>query len=178
MRQSIALSYNPYLRLYHSWWSLWYGFWTQPFPSDRHHVHDIRIERAHPREFTVGDTASLQHVVELQDVEAFAFLTGDTNPVHLDETYARSTPFGERIAHGLYTASFFGTIFGTAMPGPGAIYVSQSLQFKAPVRLNDVIVADVKLVELLPKRLARFSCTARIAERVVLAGEAVLALPR
>ena len=178
MQQSVALFYNPYLRLYQAWWSMWFGLWTQAIPTDDQHIHDIRIVRADPTRYAVGDTASLEHIVVLQDVEAFAFLTGDTNPVHLDEAYARESVFKERIAHGMYTAAFFGTIFGTALPGPGSIYVRQSLDFKAPVKLGDVIRATVELAELLPKNRARFTCAALVGNGTVLTGEAVLILPR
>jgi 3-hydroxybutyryl-CoA dehydratase len=178
MQQSLALFYNPYLRLYQSWWSIWFRIWAQPFPSDVLHAHTIDIQRAVPGAFTVGDRAMLTHCVELPDVEAFAELTGDTNPVHLDEDYARESIFKGRIAHGMYTGSFFGTLFGTALPGPGAIYVSQSLTFRAPVKLGDVIRASVELVEMLPKHRARFSCLALVGNQTVLEGEAVLMLPR
>jgi len=177
MQQSLALFYNPYLRLWQGWWSMWFGLWTTPLPMDRFHVHTIDIHRASLDDFNVGDSARLSHCVELQDVEAFAGLTGDVNPVHLDEAYARETIFRERIAHGMYTGSFFGTIFGTALPGPGAIYVRQSLSFRAPVKLGDEIKVTVELVELMPERRARFECRALVGNRTVLTGEAVLLLP-
>ena len=178
MRTSIALSYNPYLRLWHEWFSFWHGMWFTPLPADNTHVFDISVDRSDAKTFTAGDSASLEHIVDLPDVEGFATLTGDTNPVHLDPDYARESKFGERIAHGMYTASFFGTLFGTALPGPGAIYVSQALDFKAPVKLGDIIRARVQLQELLPKGRARFVCTATVGDRVVLTGVAVLMLPR
>lgn len=177
MQQSVDLFYNPCLRFWQSWWTMWFGLWTTPLPSDGYHVHTIDVSRGSLDSFAVGDSATLSHCVELPDVEAFAELTGDTNPVHLDEDYARESVFKERIAHGLYTGSFFGTLFGTALPGPGAIYISQSLRFMAPVKLGDVIRATVELAELLPKRRARFVCRALVGNHVVLTGEAVLMLP-
>ena len=77
----------------------------------------------------------------------FVAVSGDTNPVHIDEEYARTTPFGQRIAHGLLTAGLISTVLGTKLPGPGAIYVSQSLRFLAPVAIGDTVTASATLTE-------------------------------
>ncbi|HEY1728966.1 MAG TPA: MaoC family dehydratase [Candidatus Baltobacteraceae bacterium] len=94
-------------------------------------------------DFTEGQSASLTRAVTAADVEGFAAVTGDTNPVHLDEEYAAGTRFGRRIAHGMLAVSYISAILGTKFPGPGTIYLSQSVNFLAPVYLGDTITATV-----------------------------------
>ncbi|MBV8197298.1 MAG: MaoC family dehydratase [Candidatus Eremiobacteraeota bacterium] len=94
-------------------------------------------------DFKEGASASLTHTVSAADVEAFAKVTGDQNPVHLDEAYAAETRFGRRIAHGMLAVSYISAILGTKFPGPGTIYLSQSVSFLAPVFLGDTITATV-----------------------------------
>ena len=94
-------------------------------------------------DFTEGQSASLTHKVTAADVEAFAKVTGDTNPVHLDEAYAADTRFGRRIAHGMLAVSYVSAILGTKFPGPGTIYLSQSVSFLAPVYIGDEVTATV-----------------------------------
>ena len=123
----------------------------------------------------VGLSASLMRTVMSDDVVGFAKLSGDNNPVHLSDHFAASTPFKERIAHGLYTASLLSALLGTKLPGPGAVYVSQTLNFRAPVRIGDVIVAHVEVAELDPeKRRAVIACDCTVDTRPVLDGEAVV----
>jgi 3-hydroxybutyryl-CoA dehydratase len=110
---------------------------------------------------------------------AFAEVTGDKNPVHIDEDYAAKTMFKGRIAHGMLTAGYISAVFGMELPGPGAIYVSQTLNFRAPVRIGDHAIAQVKVVELIPaKRRARFDCVCTVADKPVLEGEAILMVPK
>src|SRR5215470_2952236 len=126
----------------------------------------------------LGMEASLTKIVSAADILAFAEITGDWNPVHLDADYAAKTVFKEPIAHGMLTAGYISAVFGIEMPGPGAIYVSQTLNFRAPVRIGDRVIAKVKVVELYPaKRRARFECTCTVDDKVVLEGEAVLMVP-
>jgi 3-hydroxybutyryl-CoA dehydratase len=89
--------------------------------------------------FSIGETASLTRVVTAQDVEAFARVSGDENPVHLDEAYAATTRFKTRIAHGMLTASYISALLGSRFPGPGTIYLKQELAFLRPVYLGDTI---------------------------------------
>lgn len=124
-----------------------------------------------------GMEASVVKTVSENDILAFAEVTGDRNPVHLDEAYAVATMFKGRIAHGMLSAGLISAVFGMVMPGPGAVYVSQTLNFRAPVRIGDELIAKVKVAELLPKRRARFDCTCMVGETVVLDGEAVLMVP-
>ena len=126
----------------------------------------------------LGMEADVQKAVTEADIIAFAAVSGDKNPVHLDEAYAAKTMFKGRIAHGMLTAGYISAVFGMELPGPGAIYVSQTLNFKGPVRIGDVVTAKVKLVELLTaKRRARFDCVCSVNGKAVLEGEAVLMVP-
>ncbi len=126
----------------------------------------------------LGMEADFQRTVTEADIVSFASLSGDKNPVHLDADYATKTMFKERIAHGMLTASYISAVFGMEMPGPGAIYVSQTLNFRAPVMIGDVVLARVRLVELMEnKRRARFDCQCLVDGKPVLEGEAVLMVP-
>ena len=132
----------------------------------------------HFEDLELGMEASFQKTVTEADIVSFAGVSGDKNPVHLDADYAARTIFKQRIAHGMLTASYISAVFGMEMPGPGAIYVSQTLNFKAPVRIGDVVTAKVKLLELIPaKRRARFECVCLVGGKPVLEGEAVLMVP-
>lgn len=125
-----------------------------------------------------GMSAEYRRVVTQRDVELFAQVSGDDNPLHLDEDYAKGTVFKGRIAHGLLTASYISTVIGTRMPGPGCIYVSQTFRFKAPVRAGDEVVARVVVTELHPeKSRATFRTTCSVGERTVLDGEALIQVP-
>ena len=113
------------------------------------------------------------------DIVMFADVSGDTNPVHLDEAFAKLTPFGERIAHGMLSASFISTVFGTQMPGPGCIYLSQSLRFKAPVKIGDRVEARVCIKEIVAdKRRVIFDTSCWVGDKMVLEGEAALMVNR
>jgi 3-hydroxybutyryl-CoA dehydratase len=126
----------------------------------------------------LGMEGSLTKTVSAADTLAFAEITGDWNPVHLDADYAAKTVFKEPIAHGMLTAGYISAVFGSVMPGPGAIYVSQTLNFRAPVKLGDNVIATVKVVELYAaKRRARFDCVCAVDGKPVLEGEAVLWVP-
>jgi acyl dehydratase len=99
------------------------------------------------REFAVGATARRQRLVTEADVQAFAELSGDRNPLHLDPEYAAKTIFGECIAHGIFSAALVSAVIGNDLPGPGTIYVSQTMSFKAPVKIGDTITAQVTVTE-------------------------------
>jgi 3-hydroxybutyryl-CoA dehydratase len=130
-------------------------------------------------DLSVGLEASMARTVSEADIVAYAALSGDYNPVHIDPEYAASTLFKERIAHGILSAGYISAVFGMQMPGPGSIYISQTLNFKAPVKIDDVVVTTVKLIELIPeKKRARFETVCAVGGRPVLAGEAVLMIPK
>ena len=129
-------------------------------------------------DLSVGQEASMSRTVGEADIVAYAALSGDYNPVHLDRDYAAQTIFKERIAHGILSAGYISALFGMQLPGPGAIYISQTLNFKGPVKIDDHVVTTVKLVELIPeKRRAKFDCVCSVAGKAVLTGEAVLMVP-
>jgi 3-hydroxybutyryl-CoA dehydratase len=130
-------------------------------------------------QLNIGEKASLKKQITESDVLRFAEVTGDKNPVHIDPEYARQARFKERIAHGMLTASLISAVIGTRLPGPGNIYVSQTLEFKAPVKFGDVIEAEVEIIEKIPERnRVRLKTVCRNQDgTVVLEGEAVV-LPR
>lgn len=98
-------------------------------------------------EFEVGQTASFAKTITEADILLFAAVSGDFNPLHVNVEYARTSRFGERIAHGMLTASLISSVIGNKLPGPGAVYMSQSLRFVAPVHIGDTITATATLTE-------------------------------
>jgi len=129
-------------------------------------------------DLAVGMAETLSKTISSDDVVGFATLTGDRNPIHLSEHFAAKTAFGGRVAHGLYTAGLISAVLGTRLPGPGAIYVSQTLNFHAPVRIGDTVDVTVTVAELIPERQrARLTCTCRVGDQVVLDGEALVKVP-
>lgn len=125
-----------------------------------------------------GMSATFGKTITDADILMFAGVSGDTNPVHLNEEFAGGTPFGGRIAHGLLTASLISTAIGTKLPGPGCIYVSQSLRFRAPVRAGDTVTARVTVLDVdREKKRVRMETVCLVGGRVVLDGEAVIMVP-
>jgi 3-hydroxybutyryl-CoA dehydratase len=129
-------------------------------------------------DLTVGMTEKLSKTISSSDVVGFAEVTGDRNPIHLSEHFAAKTSFGTRIAHGLYTASLISAVLGTRLPGPGAVYISQTLNFRAPVKIGDTVDVTVAVTELIPKRRrARLTCVCKVGDEVVLDGKALVKVP-
>jgi 3-hydroxybutyryl-CoA dehydratase len=126
-------------------------------------------------DLSVGMTDVYARTVTDADVVMFAGVSGDTNPVHLNQTYAEKTPFKGRIIHGMLSASFISTVLGTRLPGPGCIYVSQSLKFRAPVKVGDTVVARATVTKVVPetKRIT-LDTVCMVDNVVVIDGEAVL----
>lgn len=125
-----------------------------------------------------GMEASMIRRVSEQDILSFAEITGDRNPVHIDAAYAARTMFKERISHGMLTASYLSAVFAMELPGPGCIYVSQTLNFRAPVKIGDEVLTRVRVAELYTaKRRARFECASLVGGKPVLEGEAILMVP-
>jgi 3-hydroxybutyryl-CoA dehydratase len=138
----------------------------------------LALRILHFEDLSVGMTETLSKIIASSDVVGFAQLTGDRNPIHLSEHFAAKTQFGKRIAHGLYTASLISAVLGTRLPGPGAVYISQTLNFRAPVRIGDQVDVTVTVAELIPERQrARLTCTCTVADEVVLDGEALVKVP-
>lgn len=129
--------------------------------------------------FAVGEEASIERTFTEDDVIAFARLTGDTNPVHLDEAYATGTRFQGRIVHGALVASLISAVLGTKLPGPGAVYASQSLKFKAPVRIGERVRAVARVTEWdNDKGRLAISTDVYSGDTLVLTGEARLSISR
>lgn len=129
-------------------------------------------------ELTPGQAAEFTKTVTETDVVLFAGITGDLNPAHVDEPAAARGRFGGRVAHGMLTASFLSTVLAMRLPGPGTVYLQQTLRFTRPVRIGDTVTARAELLELLPKGRARFATTCRNQDgQTVVEGEAVVLLP-
>jgi acyl dehydratase len=129
-------------------------------------------------EIEVGMEAKYSQTITDADIKAFAGISGDRNPVHLDEKYAENSQFNARIAHGMMTASYFSALFGTKIPGEGCVYTHQSLAFKKPVYIGDTVLATVKVSEIdLDKRRVKFKTVCTVDEKTVTTGEAELYVP-
>ncbi len=126
-----------------------------------------------------GASAEVERTISDAEVRTFAALTGDHNPVHLDEEAARRSVFGARVAHGMLTAGLVSAVLGTRLPGPGAIYLSQTLRFLRPVFVGDAVTVRVEVLEVLPaKRRVRLATTCRNQRgESVLEGEALVLVP-
>jgi len=131
-------------------------------------------------ELKVGDRAEFSKTISESDVYLYAGVTGDLNPAHINEAYAEKTFFKTRIAHGMLSAGFISAILGTRLPGPGTIYLRQSLNFRAPVLIGDTITASVEVVEIKEnKNRIRLKTTCENQEGVmVLDGEAMVSPPK
>ena len=130
-------------------------------------------------DLSVGMEASFAKTITNDDILAFAELSGDVNPVHLSDEFAASTIFKKRIAHGFLTGSLFSAVLGTKLPGPGCVYLSQSMKFKAPVYIGDEVVATLKVTGLdADKGRATLACDCAVNGKTVLEGEAVMMVDR
>jgi 3-hydroxybutyryl-CoA dehydratase len=133
----------------------------------------LRIE-----DLAVGMSAAYARTVTEADIVLFAGISGDNNPVHMNEVYARSTMFKGRIVHGLLSASFISTVISSRLPGPGAIYLSQNLRFKAPVRAGDTVEARVTITDVMAdKNRVALKTVCTVGDTVVIDGEALVLVP-
>ncbi|GDY17033.1 (R)-hydratase [Verrucomicrobiota bacterium] len=129
-------------------------------------------------EITPGMSASMSHLITEEDVRKFADISGDHNPVHLDEEYAKQSRYGRRIAHGLFSASFFSGLFGTKLPGRGCVYAAQNLKFRRPVYIGDMVVATVTVVSVdVTKKRVLFSTVCSVNDKEVILGDAEIFIP-
>ena len=129
-------------------------------------------------DISVGMEANYSQTITDADVKAFAGLSGDKNPVHMDKEYAKNSRFKKRIAHGLLSASFFSALFGTKLPGEGCVYVSQNLKFFKPVYLGDTVTATVVVTSIDTSRRRLFFRTfCKVRNKIVIDGEAELFVP-
>ena len=130
-------------------------------------------------DLSVGQSAMFGKTVTEADIAAFAGVSGDTNPIHLHDGFARTTRFGQRIAHGMLSGAFISTVVGTKLPGPGAVYISQTMNFMAPVLIGDTITAVATISSIDEKRrrvTLKTQCLK--GDTVVIDGEAVVLVPR
>ena len=129
-------------------------------------------------EVQIGMTESSSHIITDRDVVLFSEISGDKNPVHLDDEFAADTRFKKRIAHGLMSSSYFSALFGMKLPGRGCVYVSQNLNFKRPVYLGDEVVATVEVVSVdVGARRIHFNTTCKVKNKTVIDGSAVIYIP-
>ncbi len=130
-------------------------------------------------QLSVGDSASLSKSFSQDDIDAFARISGDDNPAHVDAAWADASPFGGRVAHGILTSGLISAVLGTQLPGPGSIYMSQTLKWLAPVRPGDALTATVTVKEIVAekKRVVMETIVSKDGE-TVLTGEALVMPPR
>jgi 3-hydroxybutyryl-CoA dehydratase len=130
-------------------------------------------------DLSVGQSAELTRTASDEVIREFAALTGDRNPVHLDEAFAARTSFGGRVAHGMLAAAYISAVVGTKLPGPGAVYLTQSLRFRRPVRLGDEVTARATVKALdARKGHVTLATVCSVGGRAVVDGEAVVMAPR
>jgi 3-hydroxybutyryl-CoA dehydratase len=131
-------------------------------------------------QLNVGDADEFAKTVTESDINTFAGVTGDLNPAHINEEYAKKTFFKTRIAHGMLSAGFISAVIGTRLPGPGTIYLKQELNFLAPVKIGDTITARIEVAELWPeKNRVRLKTTCTNQEgKVVVDGQAMVMAPK
>lgn len=129
-------------------------------------------------DIVVGMSESYSQTITDADIKSFSGISGDRNPVHLDEIYAESSRFKKRIAHGMLSASFFSALFGTKLPGEGSIYVSQNLKFRKPVYIGDTVVATIEVTRVdLEKRRVYFTTYCKVGNAKVITGDAEIYIP-
>jgi 3-hydroxybutyryl-CoA dehydratase len=130
-------------------------------------------------DLAIGQSAERSHTVTEATIAAFAEVSGDHNPVHLDAEFAATTAFKERIAHGMLSAAYISAVLGNDLPGPGAIYLSQTLNFRRPVKIGDVVTARVTVAAIdAEKARVTFTTVCEVAGKAVVQGEAVIMAPR
>ena len=129
-------------------------------------------------DLAVGMTVSIQNTVKEQDVIDFARVSGDHNPLHMDEAYAKQTQFGGRIAHGALTASYISAVLGNDLPGPGAVFMELNLKFVRPVRIGDTVVSTAEVLEMIERGCrVRLGVKGEAEGKIVMRGEALVMVP-
>lgn len=128
-------------------------------------------------EMQPGLTESFVKTVTERDLALFGEVSGDMNPVHFDQAFAETTIFKGRVAHGMLSASFLSTVLGTKLPGPGTIFMSLNVQFRAPVHIGDTVTATCTVTEVLPKRRVKLACVCKVGDLEVVVGEALAMAP-
>jgi 3-hydroxybutyryl-CoA dehydratase len=129
-------------------------------------------------ELRVGMTASTGKTITEADILLYAAVSTDTNPLHIDAEAAAAGPFGQRVAHGMLTAGLISAVLGTRLPGPGCVYLAQTLRFRAPVKIGDTVTATVEVTDInVAKKRATLKCVCSVAGKPVVEGEATVLVP-
>jgi 3-hydroxybutyryl-CoA dehydratase len=130
-------------------------------------------------EIEIGMSESYSQTISEGDVKVYAGISGDRNPVHMDEEYAEKSRYKKRIAHGMISSSFFSALFGTKLPGPGCVYVNQSLNFKRPVYIGDTVTAIITVTKIDEiKSRVYFDTVCKVKNKTVIDGKAELYIPK
>ena len=146
--------------------------------GDDNLIKSLVINKLSLKKIEIGMSVSYSQVIKDSDIRAFAEISGDRNPVHIDEKFANNSRYKKRIAHGLLTASYFSALFGTKIPGEGCVYVSQSLKFRRPVYLGDTVTAIVEVTNVdLKKKKLFFKTVCKVKNKIVTDGEAEIFVP-
>ena len=126
----------------------------------------------------VGQSATMEKTVTEEDIQAFGKATGDMNPVHFDEEYAKKTLFKGRVAHGVLSIGFISAVLGMKLPGEGTIFVSAKVEFKAPVRIGDTVITTGTVKEIGERRRVVMDCLCTVNGTPVVIGEALVLAPK
>jgi 3-hydroxybutyryl-CoA dehydratase len=136
------------------------------------------VVRHYLEDLSIGQSASYSRTITESDIQQFGAVSGDLNPLHFDEEYAKATIFRGRIAHGMLSASFLSTVLGTQLPGAGSIFLSATIRFKAPVRIGDTVEAICTVREIIAQKgRVTFDCLCKVGDVVVIEGDAVVKVP-
>jgi 3-hydroxybutyryl-CoA dehydratase len=150
------------------------GFAKSMTNGGRAMVGGLRLE-----DLSVGQSAEHVHEVTEADINAFAAVSGDANPLHMDEAYAATTQFKGRIAHGMLGASYLSALLGNDLPGPGLVYLSQTLRFRRPIRIGDVVTARVRVTSIdQDKARVTLETQCLVGDKAAMDGEAVVMVER
>jgi 3-hydroxybutyryl-CoA dehydratase len=129
-------------------------------------------------DMSVGMTHQTEHVITEKDIELFAEVSGDRNPLHMDEEFAKKTPFGQRIAHGALTASYISGILGNDLPGPGSIFVGLNMRFRRPVLIGSLVIVKVEVIEMRERgNRVTLKVSCNVDGKAAISGEAMVMVP-
>ena len=141
-------------------------------------MEDVILTSIPIEKIQIGMRVSYSQTITDADIKAYAGLSGDHNPVHVNQEYAEESRFGRRLAHGLMSVGFFSALFGMRLPGPGCVYVSQNIQFKRPVYIDDTVTAIAEVTDVcLKKKRVFFSTNCYVKNKIVISGDAEIYIP-
>lgn len=136
------------------------------------------FNQIHLAEIKVGMEASCSKIITDRDTKLFAEISGDINPLHLDEVFAKNSRYKKRIAHGMHYASFFSSIFGTQIPGSGCVIFEQNFKFRRPVYIGEKVLANVKVIKIdIAKKKIFFQTVCKVNTKIVMTGNAGISVP-